>query len=248
MTNGAVDALRAEGEVLVEIATGFGDADWEAESGCAGWSVHDVVAHLGALYWLVVDPSQLPDTADLPTEQAQDRNVEARRSWSAERVLDDYVTVTAQALELLGGFETQDFELPLGDLGTYPAALLPNAFAFDHYTHIRADLFEPRGPLSGPTPPDDELRLVPALDWVAAALPQQNERAIGSLDGSVELHVVGPAARSISIGAGPVVGEITSEAPAFIRWITQRAGWDDLVVTATGAEPALDVTRSLHVF
>ena len=43
--------------------------------------------------------------------------------------------------------------MTLGDFGSYPASLLPSAYSFDHYTHIRADLFAPRGPLPGPPPP-----------------------------------------------------------------------------------------------
>ena len=74
--------------------------------------------------------------------------VEARRAWSADRVLDDYRSVSPEAITRLADLGTQTFELPLGDLGTYPASALANAFAFDHYTHIRIDLFAPRGPLA----------------------------------------------------------------------------------------------------
>jgi hypothetical protein len=36
----------------------------------------------------------------------------------------------------------------------------------DHDTHIRADLFPPRGPLRDTSSDSDELRLAPALDWL----------------------------------------------------------------------------------
>ncbi len=30
----------------------------------------------------------------------------------------------------------QDFDVPLGDAGTYPASAIANAFAFEHFVHI----------------------------------------------------------------------------------------------------------------
>src|ERR1022692_800376 len=151
-------------------------------------------------------------------------------------------------LERLAALESQDFELALGDLGTYPAFVLPNAFSFDHYTHIRADLFAPRGPLTDQPPPSDELRLTPALDWIEAALPQQNAGPFGSLTGTIEIAVCGPGARTIRLGSGEPMAHISSDAPSFVRWVTQRATWPELGVRASGDERQLSVARTLRVF
>ena len=248
MTSGATEALRADREALLAICAGLQDADWKTESGCAGWTVQDVVAHMGSLYWLMVDPSQLPDTSGMPTERAQDACVESRRSWSADRVLEDYATVSLTALERTADLEQQDFVLPLGDLGTYPASLLPNAYAFDHYTHIRADLFAPRGPLTADLPPSDELRVAPTLDWIEAALPQQSADAVAKLPGAVELSVTGTSARVITAGTGDVVATIESDALSLVRWVTQRGAWEDLDVRTSGDEQALAVARTFKVF
>jgi uncharacterized protein (TIGR03083 family) len=245
---GAIAALRADRDALLEICEQLDDADWKAESGCAGWSVQDVVAHMGALYWIVVDPTQRPDTAGIGTEAGEELVVQSRRSWPADRVVHDYADVSAKALDALSGVLEQDFELPLGDLGTYHASQLALPYAFDHFTHIRADLFAPRGPLTDEAPPSDELRLGPALDWVAAAVGQQNETALGPLDGSVDLHVVGTAARTISVGTGPTIADVTSDGPTLIRWITQRGTWDELGVSTAGDAAALDLVRALKVF
>src|ERR1035441_1314025 len=128
MARGAIEALRADREALLAIGARLSDDDWRAGSGCPGWSVQDVVAHMGTLFWAVVDPAALPDTTGLATEPAQDVCVEARRSWTAADVLADYESVSTEALERLAALERQDFELALGDLGTYPAFVLPNAF------------------------------------------------------------------------------------------------------------------------
>src|SRR5215212_1416155 len=127
MTSGATESLRADRDALLEICGGLGDAEWKAESGCAGWSVQDVVAHMAGLFWLVVDPTVLPDTTGVPTEQAQEIIVASRRSWSAQQVLDDYAEVSATALDRAAELEQADFEMDMGDFGTYPISVLPNA-------------------------------------------------------------------------------------------------------------------------
>jgi len=248
MTGAAIEALWEEREVLLEIGAGLGDADWKAPSGCAGWSVQDVVSHVGGLYWAVVDPSTLPDTSDVPTERAQDAIVESRRSWSSGRVLADYEEVSVKALEALTGLAGEDFEIPLGDLGTYPASALASAFVFDHFLHIRSDLFAPRGPLPGEPPPEDHLRLAPALDWVEGALPQQCAAAIATLSGGVEIDLRGPGARTIRIGRGEPSSTVRSDGPSFLRWITQRATWAESGTSASGNEADLAVVAGLHVF
>ncbi|HWD52311.1 MAG TPA: maleylpyruvate isomerase family mycothiol-dependent enzyme [Acidimicrobiales bacterium] len=245
---GAIEGLQADREALLGICGGLTEAEWKTESGCPGWSVQDVVAHLGALFWVVVDPSMLPDAGDLATERAQDAYVEARRQMSAEDVVADYTTVSSEAIDRLSGLEGQDFEVPLGDLGTYPASVLPNAFAFDHYTHIRTDLFSPRGPLTGDPPAADELRLVPAIDWIEAALPQQNTDLLASLGGRVDLVLEGPGGGAIHLGSGPRSAEIHSGSAAFVRWITQRSTWEGEGVETSGDKGVLDVARELKVF
>jgi uncharacterized protein (TIGR03083 family) len=62
MTARAIGALRADRDAILELGTGLTEADWAAASGCPGWSAKDVVAHMGALLRLVLDPSSLPDT------------------------------------------------------------------------------------------------------------------------------------------------------------------------------------------
>src|SRR6202044_3093528 len=232
MTAKAIGALRADRDAILELGTGLTEAGWAAASGCPGWSAKDVVAHMGALLRLVLDPSSLPDTTGLGTEQAQEGYVADRRPRAAARVLEDYEWVSLPAFEALEGLAGLDLEVPLGDLGTYPAPMIPAAYAFDHYTHLRADLFAPRGPLAGPPPPSDELRLGPALDWIEAALPQQNAERVAALAGSVQISVTGPAARTLRVGAGDPVAEVSSDAPAFVRWVTQRGSWPELGVQA----------------
>jgi len=57
MTTGAIDALHADREAMLKIGTGLTDAEWATASGCPGWSVKDVLAHLGTLLRLLIDPA-----------------------------------------------------------------------------------------------------------------------------------------------------------------------------------------------
>ena len=243
----AIDAIKADRAALIGICSGLTTEQWRAPSGCAGWTVQDLVTHLGNLFWLVVDGAHLPDTSGVPTERAQEIGVEARRNLAAAEVLADYEKVSEVGITRLAELAALDVEMPLGeDFGTYSTRLAPCAYVFDHYTHIRADLFAPRGPLAGDPPPSDELRVAPTLDWIDAALPQQNRSAAGQC--TLELQVTGTGARLIKFGSGPAAGTISSDAPALVRWITQRSSWADLGVQASGDEQALAVARTLKVF
>jgi hypothetical protein len=149
---------------------------------------------------------------------------------------------------VLASLDGQDFEIPLGDLGTFKAGAVPTAYSFDHYVHIRMDLFGPRGPLTSPPPPSDDLRLAPALDWVAAALPQQNADAIASLPGVIEFVITGPGARSIEAGSGEPLGQVILTGPAVIRAITQRGDWSEAEIKATGDALSAATLAPLKVF
>jgi len=245
----AIEALSAEQQVVIDLAGGFSAADWDRPSGCAGWSVKDVVSHMGALYWAVVDMSKLPDAGDRPTEEAQEFFVQHRRAMSAEEVLADYDAVKKPALDALTALRGADFELPLGDFGTYRTGLLANAYVFDHYTHIRADLFGPRGPLSGELPPTDELRASSVLDWVEAALSQQAGKTLDRLDRPASLELTGWGTRTIHVGPeGEPAAIVRCDCLSFVQWATLRLPWESLPVETVGDVEVLNVLRGLHLF
>ena len=66
--------------------------------------------------------------------------------------------------------------------------------------------------------------------------------------GTLVITVDGPGSRVIQLGQGEPVARISSDAPAFVRWVTQRGSWAELGVQATGDEAQLAIARSLHVF
>jgi uncharacterized protein (TIGR03083 family) len=244
----AIKAIEADREALLALCHELDDSTWTKASGCPGWTVQDLVSHMACSFWLAVDMSKLPDSAGLPAERAADLYVESRRSMTPAEVVTDYGSVSSRGLEILAAVQVQDVDVPLGDVGTYPASIVPTAFAFEEYVHLRCDLFAPNGPLTGEPPASDELRLAPTLDWIEAALPQQNSAVLDGMDKAVEVRLTGDAARTLRIGDADVAAQITSDSAAFVRWVTQRGSWESLGVVAEGEPSALDVVRRLRVF
>jgi len=244
----ALKAIEADREALLALCQQLDDSVWAKDSGCPGWTVQDLVSHMACSFWLAVDMSNLPDSAGLPAERAADLYVESRRSMTPGEVVADYESVSSRGLELLAAVQSQDVDVPLGDVGTYPASVVPTAYAFEHYIHIRCDLFAPDGPLSGEPPASDELRLAPTLDWIEAALPQQNAPLLADLDQAVEVRLTGPGERTLRIGGNDLSAQISCESTTFVRWVTQRGSWESLGVEATGDPSTLKVMRRLSVF
>lgn len=248
MPSSTLQAIEADRAALLALFRGADDSVWTKDTGCPGWTVQDLLSHMACSFWLAVDMSKLPDSAGLSAERAADLYVESRRSMTPAEVLADYESASSKGLELLAAIEGQDVEVPLGDVGTYPASVVPAAYAFEHYIHIRYDMFAPDGPFGGVPPASDELRLSPTLDWIEAALPQQNSELLAGLDSAVEVRLSGVDSRTIRIGEADVAAEIDSDAAAFVRWVTQRGGWESLGVDAQGDPASLAVVRKLSVF
>jgi hypothetical protein len=207
-------------------------------------------------FWLAVDPSRLPDPGGLPAERAADLYVESRRNLTHEQIVADYESVSSKGLELLSALQDQDVQdvtVPLGDVGTYPAAAIANAFAFEHFLHIRYDLLAPGGPLSGEAPSDD-LRLAPTLDWIEAALPQQNADLLARMGNAVEINLDGShgvRGRTLRIGdsdVAAIAARVSSDPEAFVQWVTQRGTWEALGVQAEGDRSTLEIVRQFRVF
>lgn len=250
MTREAVHALRADSEALLAAASSFGDDEWSAASGCAGWSIRDVFIHLDNLFRLVTDPASLPqpDPAD-DTEQTQHKLVERRRGGSNAETLEAYRNSSIAAFGVLDALQDIEDPIDLGDLGKHPTHLVANAYAFDHFTHIRADVLGPLGPLTASAPPADELRLAAALDWMVAGVPQMNSTALAAVRGPVSLLLTGPAGRTVQfLGDGDPVASVTSSGFDFVLWGTQRRPWREMAIEISGDQSAAaGFCDALHV-
>lgn len=253
MSQEAIDALRAEREEVLTLARSLSAEEWAALSDCDGWRVQDVIAHMTMGLRQVVDPASVPagDSADV--EQDMELGVAARKDWSAAEVLADYEAISAQAIEAFAGLQQEPLAstiIPMKNLGSHPMHLVPNAFAFDHYCHLRVDILKPTGPIDRPAPPSDELRLGPTIEWMLAGLPQMNEDALSKVvTAPVRIEITGPGARSITLGGdGEVAATIRSSANDFVIWGTARRPWRDFDVTIEGdAELGAAVADNINI-
>lgn len=262
MTTAAITALRSDHQALADTAATFTSEDWATPSGCDGWAVRDVVAHMTQLFRLLVDPASLPAPDPASTERTQDRYVDALRDVGPGEILDDYRTLGDQAIGVLEGLQDSEKPTDLGDLGTHPRHLIANAYAFDHYTHIRVDLLAPLGPLPHGAPPVDEQHLTPAIDWMVAGLPQMDAAALAWLDAPLTLELTGPGGRTVHIGPGTdgrvgassgpgadPVASVTSSTADLVLWGTRRRDWRDLDVRLGGdTTAAARFCDAVHVF
>ena len=248
MSSSALEAIEADRKALLTLCRTADDSVWSRPTGCPGWTVQDVVSHMACSFWLAADMSKLPDSAGLTSERAADLYVGSRRSMTPGEVLADYETASSRGLDIMAALQGQDVDVPLGDVGTYPALIVPTAYAFEHYVHIRCDLFPPDGPFRGEPPASDALRLMPTLDWIEAALPQQNRELLHGLRNAVEVRLSGGDSRTLQIGEGDAGSRIDCDAAAFVRWVTQRGSWESLGIVAKGDPADLGVARRLHVF
>ncbi|MEY2461780.1 MAG: hypothetical protein QOG30_3610 [Acidimicrobiaceae bacterium] len=255
MSQEAIDALRAEREEVLKLARSLSADEWAAPSDCDGWRVQDVITHMTMGMRQVVDPASVPapvpDTEDV--EQDMELGVSTRKDWSTADVLADYEAISAQAIEVFASLQHEPLAstiIPMKNLGSHPMHLVPNAFAFDHYCHLRVDILQPTGPIDRPAPPSDELRLAPTIEWMLAGLPQMCEEALAKVvTAPVRIEITGPGARSLRLGGdGDVAATIRSSAADFVIWGTQRRPWRDYDVTMEGdAELGAAVADNINV-
>ncbi|MGH8992481.1 MAG: maleylpyruvate isomerase family mycothiol-dependent enzyme [Acidimicrobiia bacterium] len=249
MATDRVGALRREREDVLAFCRLLGDDEWKAPSACAGWSVQDVVAHMTATVHGVFTPWLLKVVRAKSVERNNDADVEARRSLTPAEVLAEYETWSGRLPKLmqagqLPGVGSTPF--PLGDIGTYPLAVITCAFVFDAHVHLRHDLAPPLG---RPSPPTDEGRMACVLEWMIAGLPQMSRASLSFMDRPVRLTLEGPgggtwgvvprAGGKLTTEAGPVVGavaHITGVAEEFPVWATGRSAWRDHDLKLEGDE------------
>jgi len=265
MSKLAVEGFRAERDAILGVAHSLSDHEWELPSDCAGWTVRDVVAHMGGSLHGVLDPSYMPQGGSLDDPEAMmELGVAERRTWSTEQVIEEYALATGQALDVFTSFQEPpiaDTMIPMGKLGTHPMSILPATFLFDHYCHLRVDVLAPLGPIDRPEPPRDEARLRPTVEWMIAGLPAMCEDELAAVDRPFVLELDGPGGGTWTIhppadgGLVAVVEGDTGDAAArarstdhhFVVWGTQRRPWRDYVEVEGDTDYAARVLDGINI-
>jgi uncharacterized protein (TIGR03083 family) len=176
MTTAAVDAVRIIHDHMRSVLDHLTETDWLAPSACGGWTVKDVVAHVTSNQKEMVDPSPAPPEPmpAMGAEAAMEALVAPRKDWSPQQLRDEYDQHTAAWLGALTALQDEPMAstvTSIADLGSYPLHQLANAFAFDHYCHLRIDLLAPTGPLSIALPAATDAEVRPGIEWMLTGMP-----------------------------------------------------------------------------
>ncbi len=238
---GLASVARSIDEVK-QVITSLTDEEWTRPSGCSGWTVRDLVAHMSSNYKEMVEPSPPPpEPLDLPAERLMDLLVDLRDGWTHEQIRDEYLQYCDGAFSGLTALQDEPLAstvIPLVDLGSYPMHQIADAYAFDHYCHLRIDLLAPHGPIERDLPPADDALAGPVVGWMLAGLPQMQPGLHEQLTGRIRLQLDGPGGGSwdlsrdgdaIVVGApdGDAEAVVTSTAHDFVLWGTVRTSWRD---------------------
>jgi uncharacterized protein (TIGR03083 family) len=249
---GLASAARSVDEVKQVVAS-LTDDEWAMLSGCVGWSVKDLVAHMSSNFKEVCEPSPPPpEPINLPAERLMDMLVEPRKVWSNAEVRDEYLKYCDGAVAALTALQDEPLAstvIPLADLGHYPMNQLADAFAFDHYCHLRVDLLQPTGPIKREVPASDDALVAPAVGWMLTGLPQMQAGLENSLTGSIRLVLTGAGGGSwriarvgdaieVTADDGPADATVTCDAHDFVLWGTKRTAWRDACTVAGDAAVA----------
>ncbi|MCW1959356.1 MAG: maleylpyruvate isomerase N-terminal domain-containing protein [Mycobacterium sp.] len=236
-------AFRDQRADVLAFCTSLGPADWRMNSRAEGWSIADVVGHMAAGCHAMFGPAVLRIMRAADIEQTNEKMVELRRERTPAQVLGEYrrwSRVFAAALPALTHKPLARFELPLGELGRFPARVLPSALVFDHHTHLSHDMAPALGRV---VPVPDANRMSVVLEWMMAVLSNQIRSAQPAwLDRPLRLTLAGPGGGSWHIDRSGVAtafhaspaAEINALAMEFPEWGTRRAGWRDRDVSVSG--------------
>jgi uncharacterized protein (TIGR03083 family) len=266
MSDRAIEALGAERHEVLRLARTLTEAEWNAPSDCAGWRVQDVVAHLANTFRMAVDPGSLPEAVPGDIEATQAVYAEAHREWSPAEVVADYQDMASKAIGMCASFQRPEFadaRFPMDNAGHYPLHLLPDAFTFDHFCHLRNDILRPHGPVDRPVPAPDELRVGVTVAWMLVGLPQMSGvplqrvavapiglRLTGPGGGEWTFHP-GQADGLVTVAEGLLDGvkaTVTSSALDFVSWGTRRRPWQDSVRVEGDEALASGILDAIHVF
>ena len=150
---------------------------------------------------------------------------------------------------------------PVADLGTYQLHSLANAFAFDHYCHLRIDLLAPTGPLADTLPAATDAEVRPGVEWMLIGMPQmQPAELAAAVTQPLGLRLTGAGGGEWTIqpaGADGLIGitdgiasaaaTVSSSAHDFVRWGTKRCDWRECCSVDGDSAYAAAVLDTLNI-
>jgi hypothetical protein len=191
--------------------------------------------------------------------------VAPRKDWTPADLLAEYDQYTESWFAVLDMLQTEpaaSAPLALADLGTYPTHQIAEAFAFDHYCHLRVDLMAPTGPLTIDLPAATHEEVRPGVDWMFAGIPQMQPVELPPVvTAPLGFSLTGPGAgewtlRPAADGGlldvhegldADVAATVSSSAHDFVRWGTKRCDWRECSTVSGDESYAATVLDTLNI-
>ena len=243
---------------LLSFCRSLTEDQWQAASQAEGWSVQDVVAHVGSGCHAIFTPAALTIIRGTDIERTNDDFVEIRRTWSSAQVLREYETWSRRIVTLARAVvatPAQHISVRLAELGRFPAGLLlTGALVFDHHTHLRFDVAPAVGrELRAPEP----AQLAVSIEWMSAVLGNQiRAGGIAGLVAPLTLELRGRGGSKWTLAQSGVragtdkaaAATIVGQAGEFPEWATRRAPWRNRSIELLGdAEYAATILDQVNV-
>ena len=136
-------AWRSASHDFIDLVTPLSQAEWDVPTALPGWSVGDIVAHIGWLEGLLIgeyDAPHEPDWSSLPHAQSDfgrltEIPVDLRRSWTREAVLIELADrVARRTVELEQGPHDPAHEV-MGPFGPAPLGRVLRMRTLDTWVH-----------------------------------------------------------------------------------------------------------------
>jgi uncharacterized protein (TIGR03083 family) len=239
-----LEAMHDAVDGFVEVVATLRDDDWSRPTGCPGWTVQDVVAHVVGLEDVLTGGAEpdveVPDGLAHVTDDVSaytETHVHARRGRHPAELIDELAAVVARRRDQLAG----DLEVMAPGLlgGRQPLGHTLGLRAFDIFCHeqdVRRAVGRP-GHLDGPAASDGLRRILRGL---ASVLPDRVVADEASLVLEVDGHQTGTL--WLDLGTGETLGE-----PPTDPTVSMRFDYADLVPLACGRHDAPDPARVAEV-
>lgn len=210
------DLLIEEWNAIGALCESLTDAQWASNTDCPGWTVKDIVSHLSGIEgWLLGRAApehaiEMPEHVKNPIGERNEIEVDYRRPWPPQRVLEEFRVITAERAEALGQMGDEDLEAPswtpIGQAtyGVFMATRVVDAWV--HEQDIRRAVRAP-GHLSGPIPQH-------VFDRMKLAMPKVVGKNAAAPDGSVVLiEVSGVDGGDLAVGVAEGRGKLLDAVP-----------------------------------
>lgn len=242
-----IDKLESLYASVTALCEGLDENQWKTPTRCPGWSVQDNLSHMvSGERMLQGDPgtdhrADPGDHVKNPIGAHNENEVDARRSWPGERVLEEWKEVVAARLRTLRGGDDAYFGAPaMTPTGPGTVADFLHIRVLDIWAHEQ-DMRAALGLAGNNASPAAEhtvdrlIRTIPIVVGKRAATPE---------GGSVLVRITGPVRREIPVVVREGRAVFVDDPPASPT-ATVSMDSDTFVALAMGRDGAEDLARSI---